>query len=112
MTPHIDAVPSDQEIEIARRAARVLQGRPAGTDHLSLQLAAAGEKVATLELPAVAREPLLAMLHAMAEGKPVSVYAADTEVTTQQAADILNVSRPFLVHSFISTRSRCASAWP
>jgi excisionase family DNA binding protein len=64
---------------------------------LKLQVAAAGKEVTTLDLPAAAAAPLLAILKAMGEGKPVAVHAADTELTTQQAADLLNVSRPFVV---------------
>ncbi|NJM25300.1 MAG: helix-turn-helix domain-containing protein [Bacteroidia bacterium] len=33
----------------------------------------------------------------MAEGKSISVVPSDSEVSTQQAADILNVSRPHIV---------------
>lgn len=37
------------------------------------------------------------ILSHMANGKPVSVIPVETKITTQQAADLLHVSRPFLV---------------
>ncbi len=98
--PRIDTdptIPSDQEALLAREATRVLTGHPADGGSLRIQVAATGKEVTTLDLPAAATAPLLAILKAMGEGKPVAVHAADAEVTTQQAADMLNVSRPYLV---------------
>jgi excisionase family DNA binding protein len=37
------------------------------------------------------------ILSNFAEGKAVSILAAEEEITTQQAADMLRVSRPFIV---------------
>jgi excisionase family DNA binding protein len=51
----------------------------------------------TLTLPREAVELLAGMLAHLAAGRGVSVVPADAELTTQQAADMLNVSRPFLV---------------
>jgi len=48
-------------------------------------------------LPARAIDMIVAVLTAMAERKPVSVIPHTAELTTQQAADFLNVSRPHLV---------------
>ncbi len=42
--------------------------------------------------------PLIARIfEEMAAGRAVTVVARETELTTQTAADLLNVSRPFLI---------------
>lgn len=55
---------------------------------------AAGPKIA---LPASAIELLQQILAELANGNAVTVAPRHSYVTTQQAADMLNVSRPFLV---------------
>jgi excisionase family DNA binding protein len=39
----------------------------------------------------------MAILANMSEGKSITIIPTDSEVSTQQAADMLNVSRPHLV---------------
>jgi excisionase family DNA binding protein len=51
----------------------------------------------TIELPESARAGLHQVVHALAQGHAVSVLPADTLLTSQQAATLLNVSRPYLV---------------
>ncbi|MFH8794932.1 helix-turn-helix domain-containing protein [Streptomyces sp. NPDC017941] len=50
-----------------------------------------------LALPREAVELFASLLAHLGAGRAVSVVPSDAELTTQQAADMLNVSRPFLI---------------
>ena len=66
-----------------------------------------GQEVLTV--PRGALELLARILAHMANGQGVSVVPANAELTTQQAADLLNVSRPFLIGLLPPEKSN--SAW-
>jgi excisionase family DNA binding protein len=55
-----------------------------------------GEEGGTVDLPARVAEVLLGALGDLAEGRAVSIADADEELTTHEAAELLNVSRPHL----------------
>jgi excisionase family DNA binding protein len=50
-----------------------------------------------LDVPVEAIDVLAASLVELAEGHAVQVVRIDDELTTQQAADLLNVSRPYVI---------------
>ena len=50
-----------------------------------------------LTIPKKALSLLFEILNNMALGKSITLIPSDTEISTQQAADMLNVSRPHLV---------------
>ncbi len=50
-----------------------------------------------LELPRSVFEVLVRVVHEMARGNAVRILPVHAELTTQQAADLLGVSRPYLV---------------
>lgn len=88
---------SSDDIEAARASSSRLATLVRDRSH-PLSLHVAGERGDdTVELPAPAAELLVEILENMAAGSAVAVLRNDAELTTQQAADFLNVSRPFLV---------------
>lgn len=73
--------------------ARQLIGR-LGTDPLTLGNAATGE---TTPLPPHLAELIHQVLRSLAMGKPVAVTDQPEEMTPNEAAEFLNVSRPYIV---------------
>ncbi len=89
-------LPSKEDVELARASGQQLarlarRGRP-----LTLRVRNAGQEE-TIELPGGAVKLLQAILEDMASGRAVTIVPQNAELTTQRAADFLNVSRPFLI---------------
>jgi excisionase family DNA binding protein len=80
---HIDPIiPSDQDAALAGRARHAI---------------AAGENLTVGELPPLIALLLMDALKETEAGHALTLVPVETEITTQQAAAILNVSRPFLI---------------
>ena len=95
---HIDPVlPSDQDAMLAKAARIALAGSDTLDTALHVQINAAGREMTSLDLPPVVTRLLMDILKETAAGKAVSLLPLGAEVTTQQAARILNVSRPYLI---------------
>jgi excisionase family DNA binding protein len=56
-----------------------------------------GPRGQRLHLPDSVRQLLGALIVELAKGNAVSIVSRGREITTQEAADLLNVSRPYLV---------------
>lgn len=62
-----------------------------------VQVAAEGDGSASVTVPVEAFELLVQVLAHLANGNAVTVMPVMAELTTQQTADLLNVSRPFFI---------------
>lgn len=81
---------------MARASGQSLSRYRGRTRPLSIRVIDA-EQEQPLELPAGAVALLMDILEAMAAGRGVSIIPENAELTTVQAAAILNVSRPFFI---------------
>jgi excisionase family DNA binding protein len=92
------ARPQGQDAELARDALghvrEVLATHQDETDPVRIQLDENSEPVT---VPRAAIELLARALDTMATGQAVTLVADQAELSTTQAADVLGVSRPFLV---------------
>jgi excisionase family DNA binding protein len=88
--------PDEQESTTAQHSKQLLSRYARENESLTLRVIDA-EQSEPIELPAGAVSMLLDILGAMAAGRGVTLIPEDAELTTVQAAEILNVSRPFLI---------------
>jgi excisionase family DNA binding protein len=90
-------VPSPAEIEQAKVSSRQIAELSAKA-RTKPRYALTGDKGTKIELSGSAFQVLVETLNAMAAGNAVMLIPIEAEITTQQAAELLNVSRPYLVN--------------
>jgi excisionase family DNA binding protein len=91
------SLPSEAEAILARETSRVLAARLREDEPLRLCISDDPSPEGTLNLPASALRLLVRILEEMARGNAVMLIPVHPELTTQEAADMLNISRPSLI---------------
>ena len=86
--------PSQEDIELAETSSRILSSYIEDQETQNIRIIEDDE---TITIPAVAFRLLVQILSQMAKGNAIIIIPIHAELTTQEAADFLNVSRPFLV---------------
>lgn len=89
-------LPSEAEAALAKVTSRVLASRLRDDDLMRLRIVG-GPSPETVKLPAAAARLLVRILEEMARGNAVTLIPVHAELTTQEAADMLNISRPSLI---------------
>ena len=83
-------VPQQQEANSISQLDRILSCEVS-------QVKLVGTKGEEISIPDSVYQALRQIVYAMSRGQAISIVSQEQELTTQQAADILNVSRPFLI---------------
>jgi excisionase family DNA binding protein len=89
-------LPSGAEVEMARGIVRKIAAGLGKGDIIKLQFGDTAD-AEPIQLPPLAARLVLDLLEELARGNAVSLTTLGPEVTTQEAADLLNISRPTLI---------------
>lgn len=91
-------LPDEQEVQLADRGQRVLASCLSGKRNTRrVQLFDEADLAHEMELPVSTLRLVEKILNGLAKGDAIRVVSVNAELTTQEAADLLNVSRPHLV---------------
>ena len=89
--------PSEADATLARESSRLLAARKLGRKKSVRIRLGDDDEAEALTVPVSALRLFQHLLTEMSQGNAVTLIPTHTELTTQQAADLLNVSRPYVV---------------
>lgn len=89
--------PSEADAQLARESSRILAARKLGRRSSVRLRLEDGDETEAVAVPTSALRLFLHLLTEMSQGNSVTLIPTHAELTTQQAADLLNVSRPYVV---------------
>ncbi|SEM21032.1 DNA binding domain-containing protein, excisionase family [Roseovarius tolerans] len=93
-----ERLPSEIDIKSADNLREIIAGAlDAGTDGAKIKFANQEGKLAEVVLTPSIAETFIKVLRLISNGQGFHVIPYKAELTTQEAADFLNVSRPFLI---------------
>jgi excisionase family DNA binding protein len=89
-------LPTTEDVEEAKESSRTLS-KYADMERVQLSIKGSGGESDELILPGGGVQLLLDILSEMSRGNAISIMPIHAELSTQEVANLLNVSRPFLV---------------
>jgi len=90
-------LPSEADAVLAKETSRVLASHIRNSDPMELRIPGDPSPEGTVKLPLSAVRLLVRILEEMARGNAVTLIPVHAELTTQEAAEMLNISRPSLI---------------
>lgn len=93
-SPTGPVLPSEAEAEVARDLSRKIAARLGAGEKIKIEV---DDRHEALTVPPIAARLMLDLLEELARGNAVTLNAIGAELTTQEAADLLNISRPSLI---------------
>lgn len=106
----LEPVSNAHEVEMTKVAQRCIMATFDHSRASKIVLVEEGgsiENAPTIELPPQALRAIADLLGLMAQQVPITLIPQKHEVTTQEAASILNVSRPFVIKQIEAGLLRC-----
>ena len=92
------SIPTEAEAQLSQQSSRILATHiPHHHSTRRLKIVEDDGSEQDVVIPAAAYSLLVDLLSQMAQGNAVTLIPIHAELTTQEAADLLNVSRPFLI---------------
>jgi virulence-associated protein VagC len=103
--------PTEAESQLAETSSRALSAYVRDEEGQTITVLPEGaEREQAVRIPAVAFRLLVNILTQMAKGNAITLIPVHAELTTQEAADLLNVSRPYLLACWKLVRYRIAES--
>jgi excisionase family DNA binding protein len=90
-------LPSEADAVLAKETSRMLASHIRDSNPIELKIPDLPSAEGTLRLPVSAVRLLVRILEEMARGNAVTLIPVHAELTTQEAAEMLNISRPSLI---------------